>query len=881
MSVPNQTPYIIYNANGLTTVFPFEFYIINANDIQVTINGTLVTSGYSVSGVGNVGGGDVIFVTPPTNGAVVMLERVVPTYRLTDYQDNGDLLADTVNKDFDRLWMAIQRAFINLGLALRRPLFGGPFNAEGYRISGLGDPVDDSDAVNKRWFLQQNQLNLSKTLRVPDGAISQLPGVAARKNKIVGMNSDGQPVMLLPESGSAADVMLEFASSEDGKGDALVAVKQPFAGSATRTQHDKNLDLVSVKDFGAKGDGVTDCSSALLGLVATVNPVVRLPFIPGTANVYYFSTFDPDALQGVTFDVDRGVKLSVPNDWLAGKASALNIKFSRATQFIFRSLKTEYTVSPGNNEPYVSKTTFLEEPSFDVSSVTNINVLTDTTPVKVAWPTGDVWTSDSYTASAADYGQLAVGSGDDGFHIGAISISPGDEISTTMYITNTPQLCAIVRHTGGYSGVYASSAQSGATIFAFEKRQGLTGTSSAAPFPMLTDHASYSPVNCEWKIRINSFSSFDVMLNGFVVTTITTNGYIIDAGFGGYFNSGTSNPAVRFINPVKIKNNSYSRNSFMAIKVFGDSISANRVDCWPNYLKRELEFAEGVRAWSIINKAVPGDTSAGQLSIMQTDGVADANIVVIAVGTNDAQGMIDLDQYKSNLAAMVNICQSAGKPVILVKFGLWYPQALAGAGVGQNTGSYQFAARYRSVVSRVAAEKGVKLVELTDCEGPLTAYYVNPSLAVNMVGKGDGVVHDNIHPTSMATMLIARKIARAIMGFFVVNRGKNSSGMTPIVSVNNWLINTTDRPVRMDVSKSGSVSLSGIIFKSTGSVAAGTQIAQIPKNMAPPFEMQFPVYSDTTGVSLQVLPTGEIKVYGATTSTNFVGVSGLTWVIKQ
>ncbi len=60
MSVPNQTPYIIYNANGLTTVFPFEFYIINSGDIQVTINGTVITSGYTVSGVGNIGGGDVI-----------------------------------------------------------------------------------------------------------------------------------------------------------------------------------------------------------------------------------------------------------------------------------------------------------------------------------------------------------------------------------------------------------------------------------------------------------------------------------------------------------------------------------------------------------------------------------------------------------------------------------------------------------------------------------------------------------------------------------------------------------------------------------------------------------------------------------------------------
>ena len=177
MSVPNQTPYIIYNANGLTTVFPFEFYIINSGDIQVTINGTVVTSGYSVTGVGNIGGGDVTFITPPTSGSVVMLERVVPTYRLTDYQDNGDLLADTVNKDFDRLWMAIQRSFIYLGLALRRPLLGGPFNAEGYRITGLADPVNDSDAVTKKYL---NEVSLAKTLRTPENITSPPPCWHAR-----------------------------------------------------------------------------------------------------------------------------------------------------------------------------------------------------------------------------------------------------------------------------------------------------------------------------------------------------------------------------------------------------------------------------------------------------------------------------------------------------------------------------------------------------------------------------------------------------------------------------------------------------------------------------------------------------------------------------
>lgn len=208
MPVPNQTSYIIYNANGLTTVFPFEFYIINSGDIQVSLNGEVITTGYSVSGVGNVGGGDVMFLTPPANGTVVMLERVVPTYRLTDYQDNGDLLADTVNKDFDRLWMAIQRSFTYLGLALRRPLFGGPFDAEGFRIEKLGDPVNQQDAATKKYV---DNIALSRVLRVPESYVDVLPAVGQRASKLLAFNNAGKPIAVLPQSGSASDVLIELA----------------------------------------------------------------------------------------------------------------------------------------------------------------------------------------------------------------------------------------------------------------------------------------------------------------------------------------------------------------------------------------------------------------------------------------------------------------------------------------------------------------------------------------------------------------------------------------------------------------------------------------------------------------------------------------------
>ncbi|QMH10102.1 hypothetical protein HVY42_18920 [Escherichia coli] len=259
MSVPNQTPYIIYNANGLTTVFPFEFYIINSGDIQVSLNGDVLTTGYSVSGAGNVGGGDVTFLTPPANGSVVMLERVVPTYRLTDYQDNGDLLADTVNKDFDRLWMAIQRSFTYLGLALRRPLFGGPYNAEGFRIANLDNPVNPQDAATKNYV---DNVSLARALRVPESYVDVLPPADQRANKLLAFNSAGKPIVVLPPSGSATDVLIELAKPT---GAGIIGAEDK--NGAPTTVQDELDKFYPVIDFSSKHSFVADfANQCIIGI---------------------------------------------------------------------------------------------------------------------------------------------------------------------------------------------------------------------------------------------------------------------------------------------------------------------------------------------------------------------------------------------------------------------------------------------------------------------------------------------------------------------------------------------------------------------------------------------------------------------------------------
>jgi hypothetical protein len=121
ITVGDVTPRAQYTATSSQTVFAYTFPIFADGDLKVYIGSTLqtLTTHYTVSGAATSNGGNVTLVTGATAGDVVTIYRDIPVSRTSDYQASGDLLAETLNDDFDKTVMMAQQNESSLSLGLR------------------------------------------------------------------------------------------------------------------------------------------------------------------------------------------------------------------------------------------------------------------------------------------------------------------------------------------------------------------------------------------------------------------------------------------------------------------------------------------------------------------------------------------------------------------------------------------------------------------------------------------------------------------------------------------------------------------------------------------------------------------------------------------
>lgn len=208
-----------FAGTGLVSVYPFSFKVFKAGDLLVVrtdangVDSTLIlNSDYSVTLNPNqnvVPGGTINLSVALPVGFKLTATSQVPQLQPVDLTNNGGFFPSVINAALDRLTILVQQLSERVGRSLKFPI---------------------SDNGNN----------------------SELPNATQRANSILGFDSLGNPTVLVPSSGSAADVLIQLAKPT---GAGLIGFVQSGGGSVLRTIQSRLSETVSVKDFGAIGDG--------------------------------------------------------------------------------------------------------------------------------------------------------------------------------------------------------------------------------------------------------------------------------------------------------------------------------------------------------------------------------------------------------------------------------------------------------------------------------------------------------------------------------------------------------------------------------------------------------------------------------------------------
>lgn len=238
MTVSTEVDHNEYTGNGVTTTFPYTFRILNKSDLVVqtldssdNITTLALDTNYTVTGAGNYSGGSVVLSAPLASGWRITIDRELEVVQETDLRNQGRFFPEVHEDAFDYLTMLIQQCFGWTRLALLKPNWLAKYyDAKQNKISNLADPAAQQDAVNNRSM--RNYV---------DAAIAGVVG---------------------------------------GFGWFI----QYGAGAVYRTFQDKMRDVVSVKDFGAIGDGVADDTASFRSAAAYIDasPKTTLKIPKGT-----------------------------------------------------------------------------------------------------------------------------------------------------------------------------------------------------------------------------------------------------------------------------------------------------------------------------------------------------------------------------------------------------------------------------------------------------------------------------------------------------------------------------------------------------------------------------------------------------------------------
>jgi hypothetical protein len=264
MTVETNSSRKTYAGDNVTTSFdtsPVVFFDTSDLEVSITTNATgasvsltentdyTVTGGSGAVGTISLAGGS----SPHgalLSGTTLVIVRVVSATQTVDFVNGDNSDAEVAERALDKLTMLAQQLEEGADRAIKLP---------------TGDT---------------------------SGSTTELPAASTRAGTLLGFDAVGLLTTYVVQIGTS---LVNLAAAA---GSSLIGFIQAGTGAVLRTLQDKNRDIVSVKDFGAKGDGVTD-DTAVFAAAALIGGRIYAP-----AGTYLVTDTTLFALAGTTIEGD-------------------------------------------------------------------------------------------------------------------------------------------------------------------------------------------------------------------------------------------------------------------------------------------------------------------------------------------------------------------------------------------------------------------------------------------------------------------------------------------------------------------------------------------------------------------------------------------------